>query len=279
MDAVRLAALDRPPDRARQCGPGSTPWPGLCLPRPCRAGSRHARLVSVRRCPGAVPRGAVPRGAVSWGAVSWGDIRSACASPAITVMKRSRWQAPTAPGQPPPADPLGSLQFATSFGSRQIRQRARRRLRRCRITQVATQFAQECHSGRRALHQNATAIERIGLATNQIELRQAIKRPCDCGLGHVQLSRQPAHGLRFAVEIAGQDTPSCRADKSGPSRRTRSTIVLRRIPARPSPTSLALILRTSLGSLTFVNQSHGQLRHLPCACGSKVDSTSTRHNI
>src|SRR5580698_2331910 len=55
------------------------------------------------------------------------------------------------------------------------------------ITKNRTKLTQESHAGGGALHQYAAAIQRVGLATNQVEFRQTVERAGDCRLRNTEL--------------------------------------------------------------------------------------------
>ena len=65
--------------------------------------------------------------------------------------------------------------------------------------------AQERGALRGALHQNATAVQRINLAAREVEFTQAIERAGDGRLGDVKFSGQSANRVPAIAQIAGQE--------------------------------------------------------------------------
>ena len=115
---------------------------------------------------------------------------------------------------------------------------------RCGIAQDRPQFALERHAGCSPLHQHATAVERVCLAAHQIEFRQTVQCPGNRRLRHVQPGGEPTHRLRFGLQIAGQKNAKLARGEIRTIPGTRSTIAVRNIPARPSLTSLLIIVQT-----------------------------------
>src|SRR5882672_10680134 len=69
------------------------------------------------------------------------------------------------------------------------------------------QLAKKNASLRRAVHENAASVARVGLASRQTKLLQSVQRTRNCRPRDFQNLRQPAHRVLAVLQIAGEQYP------------------------------------------------------------------------